>query len=178
MRFKLSTHEIFIFELTRLFTYDLKSSFRRKVPISQICDTVLDCLITIVFFFYLATNESRSRLSKPLLSTSSALQFPINLNDDVDDGIEVDADDSAGEEDDQVFRTPINAVSAPSSPATITTVERPLTPPQIEVYSVYNDVNLALYHLNNKMIATYTPETMRGGGLLVCFNHLYIIIPL
>lgn len=41
-----------------------------------------------------------------------------------------------------------------------------LSTDKIEVFSVYKDLHKALEHLNNKLIATYEPETMRGGGLL------------
>ena len=102
-------------------------------------------------------------------STSSSLQFYLSLNDDIDDGIVSDADDSVNEDDDQVFRTPVDTNSAPPSPATIIAIDIPLSPPVIEVYSVYNDLQQALDHLNKKLIATYAPETMRGGGLLVKF---------
>ena len=65
----------------------------------------------------LAVLDSRSRSSKESVSTlnedsnDSSLQFHLSLNDDIDDGIVSDADDSAGEDDDndQVFRTPVNA---------------------------------------------------------------------
>ncbi|CAF1071891.1 unnamed protein product [Adineta ricciae] len=130
-----------------------------------------------------ATHESRSRLSKSSVSTlnddsiDSTLQFHLSLNDDIDDGIVCDADDSANEDDDQVFRTPVDANSAPSSPATITATDMPsllssslssssASSSHIEVYSVYMDVHQALDHLYNKLIATIAPETMRGGGLL------------
>ena len=96
-----------------------------------------------------------------------SLQFHLSLNDDTDDGIVSDADDSVNEDDDQVFRTPVDTNSAPSSPATIIAIEAPSSPLLIEVYSVYKDVHQALDHLNKKLIATYAPETMRGGGLLV-----------
>ncbi|CAF1191878.1 unnamed protein product [Rotaria sordida] len=115
-----------------------------------------------------ASSESRSRSSNPSGSTinddnnesNSSLQFQLSISEDVDDGIEVDADDSPNEDDDQVFCTPIdkdkksiNEISLPSSNL-------------IKVFSVYKDLHQALYHLNNKLIATYEPETMRGGGLL------------
>lgn len=101
----------------------------------------------------------------------STLQFHLSLNDDIDDGIVCDADDSANEDDDQVFRTPVDTNSAPSSPATITATDMPSlsSSSNIEVYSVYMDVHQALEHLYNKLIATIAPETMRGGGLLVCY---------
>ncbi|CAF4738872.1 unnamed protein product, partial [Rotaria magnacalcarata] len=76
------------------------------------------------------------------------------INEDVDDGIEVDADDSPNEDDDQVFCTSAMAMA-------------PVSTSLIQVYSVYKDLHQALQHLNNKLIATYEPETMRGGGLLV-----------
>jgi len=44
----------------------------------------------------------------------------------------------------------------------------------IEVYSVYKDFHQALEHLNKKLIATYAPETMRGGGLLVKISFILI----
>ncbi|CAF3434917.1 unnamed protein product [Rotaria sp. Silwood1] len=116
--------------------------------------------------------ESRSRLSKSSISTineestDTSLQFHLSLNDDTDDGIVSDADDSANEDDDQVFRTPVDTNSAPPSPATIIAIEIPSSPLVIEVYSGYKDLYQALDHLNKKLIATYTPETMRGGGLL------------
>ncbi|CAF3022301.1 unnamed protein product [Rotaria sp. Silwood2] len=116
--------------------------------------------------------ESRSRLLKASISTineeptDSSLQFHLSLNDDTDDGIVSDADDSVNEDDDQVFRTPVDTNSAPPSPATIIAIEIPSSPLVIEVSSGYRDLHQALDHLNKKLIATYAPETMRGGGLL------------
>ncbi|CAF1146921.1 unnamed protein product [Rotaria sordida] len=116
--------------------------------------------------------ESRRRLSKASTSTlneestDTSLQFHLSLNDDIDDGIVSDADDSANEDDDQVFRTPVDTNSAPPSPATIIAIDMPSSPLVIEVYSGYKDLHQALDHLNKKLIATYAPETMRGGGLL------------
>ncbi len=125
-------------------------------------------------YFCLAIVESRSRLSKSSLSTlseepaNSSLQFHLSLNDDTDDGIVSDADDSSNEDDDQVFRTPVDTNSAPPSPATIIGIDvSPSYTSIVEVYSVYKDFHQALDHLNKKLIATYEPETMRGGGLLV-----------
>lgn len=128
----------------------------------------------------IANHESRSRLSKASTSTineettttttDTSLQFHLSLNDDTDDGIVSDADDSANEDDDQVFRTPVDANSAPPSPATIIAIELPSPTLGIEVYTGYKDINQALEHLNKKLIATDAPETMRGGGLLVSFN--------
>lgn len=40
------------------------------------------------------------------------------------------------------------------------------------MYSVYRDFHQALDHLNKRLIATYAPETMRGGGLLVKAHSL------
>ena len=80
------------------------------------------------------------------------------MNEDIDDGIEIDADDSSNEDDDHV------SVDTNKS-ATIENFCTLLN--SIRVYSVYNNVKEALYHLNHKLIATYEPETMRGGGLLV-----------
>lgn len=140
----------------------------------------------VVFCLILAIPEFRSRLSKSSISTlyeestSSSLQFHLSINDDTDDGIVSDADDSLTEDDDQVFRTPVDANSAPPSPATIIAVDVP--PPSssllIEVYSVYRDFSQALEHLNKKLIATYAPETIRGGGLLVkrIFSFVSIFI--
>ena len=127
-----------------------------------------------IILVLLAALDSRSRSSKESVSTlneesnDSSLQFHLSLNDDIDDGIVSDADDSATEDDDddQVFRTPVNANSAPSSPATIVSIDLPSPSLQIEVHSVYNDLHQALDHLKKKLIATYTPESMRGGGLL------------
>ncbi|CAF1186944.1 unnamed protein product [Adineta steineri] len=113
-----------------------------------------------------ATSESRSRTSEVFDSTNddnqsdSSLQFQISINEDVDDGIEADADDSTTEDDDQLFPSSVDtdksSISAMSS----------LIPVGTQVYSVYKDLHQALHHLNNKLIATYEPETMRGGGLL------------
>ena len=138
-----------------------------------------------ILVLLLAVLDSRSRSSKESVSTlnddsnDSSLQFHLSLNDDIDDGIVSDADDSAAEDDDnnnddddQVFRTPVNANSAPSSPATIVSIDLPSPSLQIEVHSVYNDLHQALDHLKKKLIATYTPETMRGGGLLVSLTSL------
>lgn len=118
----------------------------------------------------------RSRLSKSSVSTlngdstNPSLQFHLSINDDTDDGIVSDADDSINEDDDQVFRTPVDTNSAPSSPATIIALEIPSSPVLIEVFSAYQDLKQAIEHLNKKIIATYAPETMRGGGLLVNLN--------
>ena len=38
--------------------------------------------------------------------------------------------------------------------------------PSVIAESVYGDYNTALYHLNNKLIATHSPQDIRGGGLL------------
>ncbi|CAF4552487.1 unnamed protein product, partial [Rotaria magnacalcarata] len=78
--------------------------------------------------------------------TDTTLQFHLSLNDDTDDGIVLDADDSANEDDDQVFRTPVDNNSAPSSPATIVATELPSSPPVIEVYTGYRDLHQALDH--------------------------------
>ncbi len=125
------------------------------------------------FCFFSAILEYRSRSSKSSsLSTLneesriSSLQFHLSLNDDTDDGIVSDVDDSVNEDDDQVFRTPVDTNSAPSSPATIIALEIPSSPILIEVHSAYKDFHQAIDHLNKKLIATYAPETMRGGGLL------------
>ena len=130
--------------------------------------------IDIFIFLILVVHDYRSRSSKSSVSTlneestNSSLQFHLSITDDTtDDGIVSDADDSLTEDDDQVFRTPVDANSAPSSPATIIAGEGSTSSPLIEVYSVYKDLNQALEHLHKKSIATYAPETMRGGGLLV-----------
>jgi hypothetical protein len=112
--------------------------------------------------------ESRSR--SPKLSTTpndddqsdTSLQFQMSYNEEVDDGIEADVGDSTNEDDDPVFRTPAETDSS-----------------IIEVYSLYKDIHQALYHLNNKLIATYEPEIMRGGGLLVSIysrNYFLLIL--
>lgn len=124
-------------------------------------------------FVFLAIPEFRSRSSKSSISTlyeestNSSLQFHLSINDDTDDGIVSDADDSLTEDDDQVFRTPVDTNSAPSSPATIIAVDVPSSSLSIDVYSFYHDFYQAMEHLNKKLIATYAPETIRGGGLLV-----------
>lgn len=111
---------------------------------------------------------SQSRSRSPRLSNSpvedddqsdSSLQFQAPFNEDVDDGIEADAGDSTNEDDEQQFRTPSEA-------ETISSVDSSHLL-QVQVHSFYKDLNEALYHLNNKIIATYEPETIRGGGLLV-----------
>ncbi|CAF1179856.1 unnamed protein product [Rotaria sp. Silwood1] len=111
--------------------------------------------------------KSRSRSRNPSESTvddndsNSSLQFQLSINEDVDDGIEVDADDSPNEDDDHVYHTPIDKDHI-STISKISLSSNNL----IEVFSAYKDLHQALYHLNNKLIATYEPETMRGGGLL------------
>ncbi|CAF1571341.1 unnamed protein product [Adineta ricciae] len=119
--------------------------------------------------------ESRSRSSKPSEITNddtqsnSSLQFQISINEDVDDGIEVDADDSTNEDDDQVFpssvtdkeSSPTDVLSSSSSSSASAAV-----PLLSEVFSAYKDLHQALDHLNKKLICTYEPEAMRGGGLL------------
>lgn len=130
---------------------------------------------------FLAIPEFRSRLSKSSISTlyeesvDSSLQFHLSINDDTDDGIVSDADDSLTEDDDQVFRTPVDTSSAPPSPATIIGVDVPSSSLSIEVYSFYQDFYQALEHLNKKLIATYAPETIRGGGLLVIIEPLSFV---
>jgi hypothetical protein len=124
-------------------------------------------LATVTTIQASATPEFRSR--SPKLSDSpinnddesDSLQFQISINEDVDDGIEADVGDSTNEDDDQQFRTPVETVSS-------STIEISI-PPRIEVFSRYKDLRQALQHLNDKLIATYEPETMRGGGLLVSF---------
>ncbi|CAF4338480.1 unnamed protein product [Rotaria sp. Silwood2] len=114
------------------------------------------------------SSESRSRSLNPSESTiddndsNSSLQFQLSINEDVDDGIEADADDSPNEDDDQVFHTPINKDNNTST----TEISLSSSTNLIGVFSVYKDLHQALHHLNNKLIATYEPETMRGGGLL------------
>ena len=44
--------------------------------------------------------------------------------------------------------------------------------PTVVAESVYGDIKLALYHLDNKLIATRNPEEIRGGGLLKYCNLL------
>lgn len=86
----------------------------------------------------------------------SELQFHISINEDVDDGIEADVGDSTNEDDEQAYQTPTDSEFIP--PSTLK--------PIVQVYSFYKDLHQALSHLNNKIIATYEPETIRGGGLL------------
>lgn len=38
--------------------------------------------------------------------------------------------------------------------------------PSVIAESVFGDYDMALYHLNNKLIATHSPQDIRGGGLL------------
>lgn len=44
--------------------------------------------------------------------------------------------------------------------------------PTVVAESVYGNFDVALYHLNNKLIATRNPEEIRGGGLLKYCNLL------
>ncbi|CAH3145947.1 unnamed protein product [Porites lobata] len=44
--------------------------------------------------------------------------------------------------------------------------------PTVVAESVYGDIKVALYHLDNKLIATRNPEEIRGGGLLKYCNLL------
>lgn len=44
--------------------------------------------------------------------------------------------------------------------------------PTVVAVSVYGDIKLALFHLDNKLIATRNPEEIRGGGLLKYCNLL------
>ena len=44
--------------------------------------------------------------------------------------------------------------------------------PTVVAESVYGDFSLALFHLNNKLIATRSPEEIRGGGLFKYCNLL------
>jgi hypothetical protein len=122
-------------------------------------------LATVTTIQASATSPFRSRSPKLPESpvdhddSDSSLQFQISINEDVDDGIEADVGDSTNEDDEQQFRTPVDTDSS-------STIETSI-PPVIEVFSLYKDLHQALQHLNNKLIATYEPETMRGGGLLV-----------
>ena len=124
---------------------------------------------------FLANHQGRTRLAKNSHSKNHdefnliPLQFHLSLHDDTDDGIVSDADDSVTEDDDQVFRTPVDNNSAPASPATIIAIDVLTLPsaPVIEVLSAYPNLQQALDHLQKKLISTYAPETMRGGGLLV-----------
>ena len=135
-----------------------------------------------VFLCLLAACESRSRSSKPSETTNddnqsnSSLQFQISINEDVDDGIEVDADDSTNEDDDQVFPSSVTDkessttdVVLSSSASSSASAAVPLLS---EVFSAYKDLHQALDHLNKKLICTYEPEAMRGGGLLVSLIKL------
>jgi hypothetical protein len=84
------------------------------------------------------------------------------LNEDTDDGIVVDTDESTVDDDDDAnFRTP------PVEFEQSTRFDAPLV---IHAYCAYKDLTEALYHLNQKLIATYEPEKLRGGGLLVSFT--------
>ena len=121
--------------------------------------------------------QSRTHSAKQSAPTSdddddlsaSFLQFQISVNEDVDDGIVVDTDDLTSEEDDPVYRTPID-----TDCCSATTIELPSSRLHIQVFSVYKDLDEALYHLNNKLIATHEPETIRGGGLLVSRVSLFL----
>ena len=44
--------------------------------------------------------------------------------------------------------------------------------PTVVAISVYGDIKVALFHLDNKLIATRNPEEIRGGGLLKYCNLL------
>jgi hypothetical protein len=44
--------------------------------------------------------------------------------------------------------------------------------PTVVAESVYGDIKLALFHLDNQLIATRNPEEIRGGGLLKYCNLL------
>ncbi|CAF1252024.1 unnamed protein product [Didymodactylos carnosus] len=103
---------------------------------------------------------------------NNLLQFHIsvNENDSSDDGIVMEEED---EEDDDSIKN----VLKPSSPSTICVPTMKTIIPTsndliIDVYSVYNDIGTAINHLNNKLISTYEPEQMRGGGLLKYCNLL------
>ena len=126
-------------------------------------------MLNLFNILFVVLVESRSCSSVPEFNEESSLQFHLSLSDDTDDGIVSDAEDSSNEDSDLVFRTPVDTNSAPSSPATIVAIEIPPSSSSstIEVYSVYQDLHQALDHLNKKLIATYAPETLRGGGLLV-----------
>lgn len=86
----------------------------------------------------------------------SFLQFQISVNEDIDDGIVMDADDLTNEDDESNYRTP--------------PMELPSTSTRIPFYSAYRNLREALFHLDNQLIATYEPEKLRGGGLLVKLN--------
>lgn len=120
-----------------------------------------DSTIRRFSFPFLATTKRPSRSTKASTDDddleNSTIQFQISLNEDIDDGIVVDTDGSTVEDDDPVFRTPPMEIEQPHPPL----------PLFIEVYCAYKDLHEALYHLNNKLIATYEPEKLRGGGLLV-----------
>lgn len=44
--------------------------------------------------------------------------------------------------------------------------------PSVRAESMYGDFNLAMYHLDSKLVATHAPEEIRGGGLLKYCNLL------
>ena len=89
------------------------------------------------------------------------IQFQITANEDTDDGIVVDTDGSTIEDDESIYQTPPDEIKSNSQTENILL---------IEALSNYKDIHEALSHLNNKQIATYEPEKLRGGGLLVILH--------
>lgn len=145
-------------------------------PVSTYDDNQYQTLVTITT---IQTSQFRSR--SPKLSDSPGdddddqsaanLQFQISTNEDIDDGIEADVGDSTNEDDEQQFRTPVESEISYNGDASQLL--------QIQVHSFYRDLHEALRHLNQKLIATYEPETIRGGGLLVSYfssfpSHLFL----
>lgn len=98
-------------------------------------------------------------------SYSTIRRIQLSQNEDIDDGIVVDADESTTEDDESVYQTPPTEVNLSSRQES-----KQLA---IEYFCTYKDLQEALNHLNNKIIATYEPEKLRGGGLLVSFS-LYL----
>ncbi|OAF70431.1 hypothetical protein A3Q56_01842 [Intoshia linei] len=60
----------------------------------------------------------------------------------------------------------VNSTLKPNQEPRDTNVIRKIVYSNLYAESVYGNFNIALYHLNHKMIVTRAPENIRGGGLL------------
>lgn len=141
-----------------------------------------------MFFSFSAITKIRSRSVKPSLSSdeieeqlsNATVQLQFLTNEDIDDGIVVDTDDSTIDDDESNYRTPPMELPTHPSRSSFSSSTCPITL-LIPVYCAYKDLDEALLHLNNKLIATYEPEKLRGGGLLVSsidlfFSSLFVIV--
>ncbi|CAF0744295.1 unnamed protein product [Didymodactylos carnosus] len=142
------------------------STLATITTISNVSDAYVNCLESKEDNDENVLNDNAKKFD----NGDNLLQFHISVheNDSSDDGIVMDEEDEDDDDNHTIFLTP---ASPPTTPVPITkaATSNDLI---IDVYSVYNDINAAINHLNNKLISTYEPEQMRGGGLLKYCNLL------